>query len=364
MRSIEERAKFDFIRYANCWEDPELLLKALHPLENETVLSIASAGDNSFSLLSANPKKVVAVDFNPAQLACCDLRRAAFLNLSYEQLLSFLGINENEERLETYDKLKKDLLPETIQYWDAFLIGVSDGIVHQGKFENYLKLFGTRLLPFIHGKKKVTALLEPKTIEEQEKFYTQHWDSFLWRSLFKVFFSKKVMGKMGRDAEFFNYSETSPGEMILNRTKHALTRIPTHSNPYLTYILTGSFKQSLPHYLRKENVELIKKNLPNLELLHCGVSEAMEKYPNAFTRFNLSDIFEYMSKEEFQKISDQLFSNSGATAKVAYWNLVALRNMNSFSEQWETDFELSEQLHAEDKAWFYSKFFISEKKHA
>jgi S-adenosylmethionine-diacylglycerol 3-amino-3-carboxypropyl transferase len=114
--------------------------------------------------------------------------------------------------------------------------------------------------------------------------------------------------------------------------------------------------------LQPENFEIIKKNLPNLELRHCGVSEAMDSYPNSFTRFNLSDIFEYMSGDEFEQISAQLFSNSGKDAKVAYWNLLAQRNLNSFSENWNTDEQLSEELHRQDRVWFYSKFFISEKR--
>ena len=35
-KGIEERAKFDKIRYANCWEDTDNILKTLD--ENRTVL--------------------------------------------------------------------------------------------------------------------------------------------------------------------------------------------------------------------------------------------------------------------------------------------------------------------------------------
>ena len=28
-QAIQDRAKFDFVRYANCWEDPLLLLGAM-----------------------------------------------------------------------------------------------------------------------------------------------------------------------------------------------------------------------------------------------------------------------------------------------------------------------------------------------
>ena len=35
-KGIEERAKFDKIRYANCWEDPKLLLEVFFPLLTST----------------------------------------------------------------------------------------------------------------------------------------------------------------------------------------------------------------------------------------------------------------------------------------------------------------------------------------
>ena len=47
-KEIQERAKFNKIRYANCWEDPELLLEVFD--SGKKILSIASAGDNSLSL--------------------------------------------------------------------------------------------------------------------------------------------------------------------------------------------------------------------------------------------------------------------------------------------------------------------------
>jgi S-adenosylmethionine-diacylglycerol 3-amino-3-carboxypropyl transferase len=52
--AIEERVSFDIVRYANCWEDADILLKALDVQEGGTYLSVASAGDNTFSILSCN----------------------------------------------------------------------------------------------------------------------------------------------------------------------------------------------------------------------------------------------------------------------------------------------------------------------
>src|ERR1700730_7310453 len=81
------RADFTQIRYAQCWEDADILLDALAIKEGDTCLSIASAGDNSFSLLTQNPAKVIAVDLNPAQLACAALRKAAYVQLEHPEFL-------------------------------------------------------------------------------------------------------------------------------------------------------------------------------------------------------------------------------------------------------------------------------------
>ena len=47
---IGATARFDRIRYAQCWEDADVLLDALQVEPGDTCLSIASAGDNTLAL--------------------------------------------------------------------------------------------------------------------------------------------------------------------------------------------------------------------------------------------------------------------------------------------------------------------------
>ena len=106
-QAVEDRAKFDFVRYANCWEDPLLLLGVMPP--QARCLSIASAGDNSFSLLCGGAASVTAFDLNRAQLDLCELKAAAFRSLPHADFLRFLGFAEatGEERIALYrDKVR------------------------------------------------------------------------------------------------------------------------------------------------------------------------------------------------------------------------------------------------------------------
>src|SRR5688572_14614588 len=98
-KQLQHNVNFNFIRYANCWEDPELLLEAMTTLgPNKKILSVASAGDNSFSLLLLDPEMVVAVDINKTQLYLTELKKAAIAQLEYKEVLCFLGFLPCENR--------------------------------------------------------------------------------------------------------------------------------------------------------------------------------------------------------------------------------------------------------------------------
>src|SRR4051812_50139898 len=85
------RADFSQIRYAQCWEGADVLLRALAIQPGDTCLSIASAGDNALAMLSRAPGRLVALDLSPAQLACLELRVAAYRELTHAELLLLVG---------------------------------------------------------------------------------------------------------------------------------------------------------------------------------------------------------------------------------------------------------------------------------
>ena len=59
-------------------------------------------------------------------------------------------------------------------------------------------------------------------------------------AMFQLFFSRVVMGRLGRDPEFFAHVEGSVATRILQRTRHALTVLNPADNPYIHWILRGT----------------------------------------------------------------------------------------------------------------------------
>lgn len=362
-KDITNRANFNIIRYSNCWEDSELLIEALKITNDSKCFSVASAGDNSLSLLKQNPQCVVAFDINSIQLACVELKAACFKELDHKETLIFLGFNNaSHNRIDTYNRIEKHLTDEAKNYWDENLSIINNGIIYAGKFEKYFAIFSNRVLPLIHSKKTIEELLQNKSLEEREKFYVGKWLNLRWNLMFKIFFSRLVMGYLGRDPEFFKYVEGNVSKRILKRTEYAFTQLSTHDNSYLNTIMTGDYSRVLPYYLKEENYNTIKNNVDRLKLIKGNTIDALDMLNINFDCFNLSDIFEYMDPDTFKKNTEKLLCHSNSGARFAYWNMLVERRMSSiYPEDLHYNEGLSNDLFKRDKAFFYKSFYLEER---
>ena len=364
----ENRVDFSLIRYSQCWEDTEVLLESLDIQENDICFGILSAGDNVFSMLAENPKKVVALDISFPQIALAKLKKEVFNSLSYEEMLEFMGVMKSDKRIEIYDRIKENLDKEVKEYWDFNRESIENGIIHTGKFEKFFKIFREKILPFVHSKKRIEKLLEKKSKQERMEYYDKHWNNFRWKLMFKLFFSKYVVGKLGRDKEFFRYAEKNISEEMKERSRYALCELNPYENPYINYILTGNYrKDCLPYFLRKENFDKIRKNLHKVEILQSSVEEYLDQIDFKIDKFNLSDIFEYMSLENYRKLMKKIYDNADNNAILAYWNLIVERNSSKLEsieaeENIKNNFhrlkELDKSLHEKDKTFFYTDFVV------
>ena len=355
-----QHADFSGVRYAQCWEDADILLEALDPGPGKRCLSIASAGDNTLALLARAPDYVLAIDLSQAQLACLELRVSAYRVLQHGELLALVGSVPSQDRMKLYRACRSRLSRQACEFWDAHGGFLERGIGSCGKFERYLEVFRTRILPLIHSKRRVGELLVSKPHDERIAFYDRRWSNRRWRALFRIFFSRRVMGALGRDPEFFRYVEGSVSTRILARTKYALTELDPARNPYIQWILSGHHNGVLPVALREEHFEAIRRNLDRLEWRRAALEDLLES-DGPFDCFNLSDIFEYMSSQSYAQQLARLVPLGRSGARLAYWNMLAPRRRpDDLARQFDELTECAAALFSRDKAFFYSAFVVEQ----
>lgn len=351
---------FDFIRYANCWEDADVMLEALGTIEDEKVISIASAGDNCFSLLTKNPKTVIAVDVSRSQLALVELKKIMIQYLEYEEFLEFIGVLKNENRVEIYQNHKSHLSSNAQSFWDKNLHEVEKGIIHMGKFEKYFQLFKNEFLANIHGEEEVEELLRPKTSEQQAEFYNLTWNTPTWREMYKTFFGIEMLGEKGRDPNFLKHVEGNVADLILEREQNHLSAKQAQTNYFLHYMVKNEFQLPyLPHYLKKENFKVIKENIHRL-ILHFGYLETAIKENPGASCFNLSNVFEYMDETTFLSTAEYIFNHTPKNAKFVYWNLFVGRRMSDYTGLTLKP-SIMKRLKQKDLGYFYHQVIVEYK---
>lgn len=357
------KVDFEIIRYSNLWEDADVLIEGLNLDSKSKVMSIASAGDNCFSMLSQNVKQVIAVDVSAVQLFLVELKKVAISNLNRNSYMKFAGFYKSSDRKEVYTTFKNDLSPDALNYWDNNIEAIEKGIIHCGKFEQYFQLFKNEYLHKIHSQEIIDELFREKSEQDQIDFHDNIWHTEEWKEMYSVFFGRKMLGDRGRDPEFLKHVQGNVSDKILNKEMNAIRKKNIQKNYFLYYILNNNFSEEfLPHYVREENYENVKANLNKLEIFNGLIGDACEMYEDC-THFNLSDIYEYMNEELFRDVTDELINKSAKNAVFAYWNLMIPRSMASVhSARISNNPELSTSLKKKDHGYFYDSIIIDIKK--
>ena len=135
-----ERADFSAIRYAQCWEDADILLSALDVQPGETVVSIASAGDNTLSILTKDP----APSRRPRpERSAARVPRAAGGRLPdadpCRSCSSSSARAPADAGAELYAKLRPALGDEARRFWDAMPREIEAGVGSAGQVRALLR---------------------------------------------------------------------------------------------------------------------------------------------------------------------------------------------------------------------------------
>jgi len=350
------------IAYGQCWEDADVLVAGLDVRPGDACLSIASAGDNAFALLARDAARVIAVDCNPAQIACLELRAAAYASLAHEEFLELYGSRPSERRGALYACCRGGLGAEARAFWDARPGLIARGFGDAGRFERYVALFRRWLLPAIHSHERIERLLGGGSGRQCREFYASTWDNWRWRALFRLFFSRPLMARLGRDPAYFAYAPDRIADALLARARAALASPDVASNAYVHWLLTGAHGEALPLALRPEHYARIRNNLHRLEW-RCQRLEAClaTLRPRSVDCFNLSNVFEYLGEPACAAVLHDVARVGRPGGRVLYWNLFVERERPaSLAAQLAPRQRAARDLHARSRTFFYRRLVLEQ----
>lgn len=189
--------------YAFTWEDPKVDKELLSITSDDCILAITSAGDNVLSYALCKPRRIHAVDLNPAQNHLLELKMAAFASLTYQDTWKLFGLGKHPDfRRLLLEHMSPHLSSQAFQFWIAnvstFTSRVGCGLYETGGTRHAIRL--TRYLCMLAGlRSEVQRLCNCETIRDQRTIWYKglrrillnrilHWavichSTFLWKAL-------------------------------------------------------------------------------------------------------------------------------------------------------------------------------------
>lgn len=339
------------------WEDPESDRAALQIRPGETLLTISSGGCNTLSLLLDDPAHVFAIDINASQSHLLSLKCAAIRQLEAGELAAFLGLTPCERRLEIFDTLSPLLDPAAAAYWKARRDVIAAGVAHQGRFERFLRRFRW-FLRVIQGKRRVERLFEAESADEQRRYYSERWNTFQWRLLFRLAFNKRMLARRGLSADYFRFDDGSSSfaDSFFKRAERAFCEIPIGTNYFLSQYLLGRYISSdaVPDYLKIDKLPIIRERLDRIEIITADAKMwlAGRRHPASIDAFSLSNICELMNSEDTAFTFEQVARTARSGARVCFRNLMVPRDVPAALV---SRIRLRESLLQRDRSFVYSR---------
>ncbi|HMI04704.1 MAG TPA: DUF3419 family protein [Pedobacter sp.] len=323
MKSEFTQLNLDLIRYSLVWEDSHSLYEALEIDQTDHLLVITSAGCNVLNALLRNPASVTAIDLNPFQNKLLLLKKHIVLNHDYEVFYALLGFAGKTAVNDAWNTLMKTLASGEQSFWSAFFDEHPGGLLTSGKLESYITSFYDTLDQDIQD--KLQQLIRFDNIKAQYAFFKAHLDNSDFKPAFIAYYSEENLQR-GRDSNLLKYASDPIGPAFYDRLLKQVSSALLSANFHFRFFFFGLRNlpaDVLPPCYRRRNYAFLRQQLGKMQVVE---GEAMEhllsKYGSSITKAALSNIFEYISQEEFGHICRALIEEPDRNLRVVFWNLL------------------------------------------
>lgn len=308
--------------YGISQEDARTEERALDLRDGDRLICIASAGEIPLNLLARRDLEIEAVDISPGQLALCRLKLAVCLALEpleAARLLGFMDAPGAKRRL-LFAKAAELLDEADRRFWDGNRRAIDAGPVRAARFERYLGRFSPAARAVL-GTKKLIGLFDRDTAAAREEYFDRRLSTVALKAVFKAAFHPALYRKRGIAEEGLRHgARGGPGDFFYSRFRDFCTATPARENGYFQFSFFGRvlFPEALPEYLAEEGLRRIRKSHARIAWRLASFQDALAaSAPGVFNKFHLSNIGDWMSREEYARLLELVRARSLPSAIAA-----------------------------------------------
>ena len=375
---------FQGLVYNQVWEDPEVDFRALALGPDHRVVMIGSAGCNALAYLSADVRRIDAVDINAAHRSLLHLKRTALERLpDRAAVFRFLGSAQDAENVAAYDLLLAPNLPDSARaYWSrrSSLTGRRRIDMFRTGFYRHGML--ARLVGLLHKVARLSGchperLVSASTLEEQELlFRSEVMPAF--RTRITLAFARSQLSLFALGVPPAQYDRLREGaeenltELLLARIERLACAFPISANPFAWQVFARRYgpadSKAIPHFLESQVYDAIQSRADRLHLHPMSVEDYLAgQAANSVHRFVLLDAQDWMSSDKVAALWREIERTAHAEdARVLFRTAGPTNPFHSLPEAfrrgWRSRDDLTPSLTAADRTALYHGVHLIERR--
>ena len=326
MESEFARIPLDRLRYSLVWEGHATLYAALALTPTDHALVITSAGCNALNALLAGPRQVTAIDLNPVQNQLLHLKAHVIRHHEPAVLRGLLGLDGPAAVAAASAALQASLPAPAYARWAEYLRQHPGGLLLAGQLEAYVTGFVPSLPPV--WQRRLRHLLACDTVAQQQAYFRQQLARPAFREAFIRYFDAANLSQ-GRDPRLYSYAAETGGATFYRRLVRQLGQQLARDNFFFRFLFFGPEnlpEAILPPCYQAAHHARLRERLPHLQLVAGEATEfLLSDAGQDVSKASLSNIFEYVSPAEFERVSAALAARrvaSGRPLRAVFWNLL------------------------------------------
>lgn len=353
------------IYFAQIREDSRIERDLCDKFAPKRIVTIGSGGCTAFSLLNDDVEQVVIMDYNPAQMALIELKKAAILCLNHTRFLQFIGEKDMEqrERVQVYEQQLKTILSQTaIDFWDQHLVLIKQGINYSGATEKFYQFVGNHLRKNVYSDEVWSELFQCSTIDEQKKFYKTYCTSESWQTAIRILLSKTTHLQFYPAQMFSQSGETDFSDFFAGRFKAEISQRKIRDNYFLSQLLWRSYRweedEGMPYYLSEQGFLQAKRNLHKCTLETGDITLLLDKQAAKVDAFFLSNVMDWASKTDRSRICQAITKSKAPEAIFLLRSMWGIDLPIEFLASMKIDLEECQNYLNLERAMMYQKLII------
>jgi S-adenosylmethionine-diacylglycerol 3-amino-3-carboxypropyl transferase len=358
--------------YAQIWEDPMVDMEALAITPDCHVVTIASGGCNVLSYLTADPRRITAVDLNTAHVALNRLKLVAAQKLpNYAYFRRFFGDADSRENVAAYHIYIKPHLDEVSRrYWEGRdLVGRRRiGMFQRGAYKKGLLggFIGTaHILARLYGI-DLRTILASRSMEEQRALFDEKLAPLFDRKFIR-WLTEQPASLFGLGIPPAQYAALAGDSDMASVLRSRLERLACDYDLKQNYFAWQAFGRGygkgpdapLPPYLQAENHTAVVDRADRVDVVHVNMTDWLSTQgDSSMDRYILLDAQDWMNDTQLNALWAQITRTARKGARVLFRtaaepSLLPGRVYDEILNRWDYHAEASLDYTRRDRSSIY-----------